>query len=287
MLSVVSNYGLMLGHRGLMNAQAVINQAAERLMTGKRVNRASDDPAGMVAVNEFAARIKTLEKQIDGLDFEEALLGAKEGALSVVNDLLLELDGLVVSAANTGALAEPDREGMQIQADEILKALDYVYTTAQFRGERLFDGPFTTGAGGVTVDNPADNLGDADEPRTVRAYLASMGSGGLLNLIDGDLEAAQESVKAALGGVNGVRSAIGDRIKFGITSDRNVKLSELESLTEAKSQIEDTDIAAEMSNLIRGQFLQQAAIATMLIAQQSPNTALQLLSANIAIANGQ
>ncbi|VAX42270.1 hypothetical protein MNBD_PLANCTO03-1799, partial [hydrothermal vent metagenome] len=231
---------------------------------------------------------KILEKEIEALDFEEARLGAQEGALSVINDLLIELDGLVVSAANTGAMADPDREAMQMQADSILETLDFIYTTAQFRGERLFDGLFTTGAGKVTIEGQDDDLGDGDGGITSKtAYLASMGSGGLLNLVDGDLEAAQESVKAALGSVNGRRGAIGNRIKHGIQSDRTIKMVEMENLTQAKSNIEDTDIAAEMSNMIRGQFLQQASIYTMLIAKQTPNAALQLLSSNVAIANGQ
>ena len=288
MLSVNTNFGLMIGQRGLLNAQSIINQAAERLMTGKQINRASDDPAGMVAVNEFAAQIKILEKEIEALGFEEARLGAQEGALSVINDLLIELDGLVVSAANTGAMTDPDREAMQMQADSILETLDYIYTTAQFRGERLFDGLFTTGAGKVTIEGQDDDLGDGDGGITSKtAYLASMGSGGLLNLVDGDLEAAQESVKAALSSVNGRRGAIGNRVKYGIQSDRSIKMIELENITQAKSQIEDADIAVEMSNMVRSQFLQQASIYAMLIAKQTPNAALQLLSSNVAIANGQ
>lgn len=285
MLSVNTNIGLMIGQRGLINAQQAINQAAERLMTGKRINRASDDPAGMVAVNEFAARIKVLEAKIEGFNLEEARLGAKEGALSVINDLLIELDGLVVTAANTGAMADPDREALQVQADSILDALDHIYTTAEFRGERLFDGLFTTDFGKVKIETESDDLGDGSSD-VVTAFLASMGNGGLLNLIDGDMEAAQKSVKAALGSVNGQRGAIGNRIKYGIQSDRNVMLIELENITQAKSNIEDADIAAEMSAMVRGQFLQQAAIYTMQIAQQSPNAALHLLSSSVATAKG-
>lgn len=290
MLSVSNNLGLLIGHRGLRNAQAVINQAAERLMTGKRINHASDDPAGMVAINEFEARAAVLKGELKGLDDREALLGAKEGALSVINDLLIELDGLVVSAANTGAMSDADREGLQVQADSIIEALDLVYTTARFRGEALFTGLYSTGAGRVQLnseEDPSAGLSDDEPPPDpVFAYLASLKSGGALNLIDGDHEAAQKSVEGALDSVVGLRAAIGNQINHEIQSMREVKLSELENLTQAQSQIEDADFAKEASELIRGQILQQASIYTLLIAGQSPKGALQLLEASANIAKG-
>ena len=262
MLSVSNNLGLLIGHRGLRNAQAIINQAAERLMTGKRVNRASDDPAGLVAINEFEARAAVLKGELKDLDDREALLGAKEGALSVINDLLIELDGLVVSAANTGAISDADREGLQVQADSIIEALDLIYTTARFRGEALFSGLYSTVAGRVQLNSEEDPVAgpsDADPaPDPVFAYLASLKSGGVLNLIDGDHEAAQKSVEGALDSVVGLRAAIGNQINHDIQSMREVKLSELENITQAQSQIEDADFAREASELIICQFLQQA-----------------------------
>jgi flagellin len=291
MLSVSNNLGILIGHRGLRNAQSIINQAAERLMTGKRVNRASDDPAGMVAINEFEARTAVLKAELKSLDDREALLGAKEGAYSVINDLLLELDGLVVSAANTGAMTDEDREALQVQADSILEGLDFIYTTSRFRGESLFSGLYTTGAGRVQVDGEQDPEASIDDddppPDPVYAYLASLKSGGVLNLIDGDHEAAQESVQGALKAINLQRATIGDEILHSIHSDRQIRLVELENITQAQSNIEDADIAREVSELVRGQILQQASIYSILIAGQSPHAALQLLQSSVNFAAGR
>ena len=282
MLSVTSSLSLMVGQRGLRDAQSIIAQAAERLATGKRINRAADDPSGLIASERFSAEIVRFEKKIDGLEQERAMLGAKEGALSVVTDLLHELNGLVVSAANTAGLNQEELKALQTDADEIIGALDMIANTATFKGQKLFSGLFSSTLGRTSVDDE----GDPDDPSddsSVDAVLGAIRSGGLLNLIDGDLEAAQKSVEGALGSISTKRAAIGTRIKNAIEPEINLLLKEIETHTDARSDLVDADIAVEMSNLIRGQLLQQASISALLAARQAPNAALQLLqsSANL------
>ena len=279
MLSVTSSLSLMVGQRGLRDAQSIIAQAAERLATGKRINRAADDPSGLIASERFSAEIVRFEKKIDGLEQERAMLGAKEGALSVVTDLLHELNGLVVSAANTAGLNQEELKALQTDADEIIGALDMIANTATFKGQKLFSGLFSSTLGRTAVDDE----GDPDDPSddsTVDATLGALRSGGLLNLIDGDLEAAQKSVEGALGSISTKRAAIGTRIKNAIEPEINLLLKEIETHTDARSDLVDADIAAEMSNLIRGQLLQQASISALLAARQAPNAALQLLQSS-------
>lgn len=294
MLSVNTSISLMIGHRSLMSAESIIHKAAERIMTGKRINRASDDPAGLQAVSDMDVHIASLKGEIKNLGDREALLGAQEGALSVMGDLLLEMQGLVVTAANQGGLSDEERQGIQTQADSILEALDKTWVGAKFKGERLFDGLFTTTSGVVEYDNgdegdgPDESATDQrDQPGGLRAALAALGSGKALNLVDGDIEAAQKSVDAALKFVNGRREGIGNEIKNTIEPKRNTLLVELENITKAKSDIEDADIAQEMSNLIRGQILEQSSIYSLLIAKQTPNAALQLLQGSVQLAQKQ
>ncbi|MDQ7012320.1 MAG: flagellin [Planctomycetota bacterium] len=277
MLTISSSLTMMVGQRGLKNAQAIIAQAAERLATGKRINRAADDPSGMIAADKLTVEMAVFEKKIDGLQQERALLGATEGALSVVTELMQELNGLVVSAANKGGLSTEELEGMQLQADEIIEAMDMIANTATFKGEKIF-GTLFSSSGRVSVDD--DEAAGVGE--TLQATLAALRSGGLLNLVDGDLEAAQESVESALGSISNRRAAIGARIKDGIEPEINLLLGQLEISAAARSDIEDADIAEEMANLVRGQILQQASINVLLTAQQSPNAALQLLQSSVA-----
>lgn len=268
----------MLAQRGLRDAQAIIAQAAERLATGKRLNRAADDPAGLLAADSMTRIITAAEARLKGLDQEEARLGATEGALSVVGDLLDELNGLVVQAANTGGMSREEVEALQVQADSVLGALDMLANTATFKGEKLFSSLFTTSLGRVVARSTDD---DGNET-AVGAMLGAMRSGGVLNLVDGDLEAAQKSVEGAIDTISARRGAIGNRVRHGINSERAALFAELENHRAARSQIVDADVAAEVSNLVRGQILEQASISALLIARQSPQAALRLLNAAAA-----
>ncbi|MBK7403732.1 MAG: flagellin [Phycisphaerales bacterium] len=278
MISALSS-NFSFAQRGLRDAQSIIQSAAERLSTGRRINRASDDPSGLAAADQLTSRIESIKHQINNFDQEEAHLGAKEGALSVVSGLLSELNGVVVTAANRGALAPPELDGLQSQADSIIEALDFISNTATFKGEKLFEGLLSTSLGRTS----ATVRGQEDDAKMVDAVLASMHSGGVMNLLNGDLEAAQRSVEGAIDSVSGTRAAIGSRITDQIQHERDALLSELENSESARSQIVDADVAQEMANLVRGQILQQASISALLIARQSPKVALQLLSTNLAI----
>lgn len=223
--------------------------ALERLATGKRINRGKDDPSRLIAAEHLKVDLATLTSKLKGMERTSAFLGSKDGALSAVGDLLLELKGIVVSAGNADVLSDAEREGMQAEAESILAGLDHVSRTAIFNDQNLLRGYDSNGLG----------LG-----------------GGVLDLFSGDLESAEEVVEAALERVNGERGRIGGRLK-GLDAERGAMAVAYENVAGALSLIEDTDIAAEASELIRNQILEQAAISVIDVSKQNAESALLLL----------
>ncbi len=250
-----------------------LNKSIERLATGKKVNRASDDPAGSVAIDKFKAEKEGLKKKIDGLEFEANYLGAREGAKSVVSDLLTNLSGLVVQAANTGANTPEERKSYQIQVDSIIQTIDYLSLTSRFNNQALLEGQQASQLGRTeeVITNP-------DSTTTTKVYsLASLATGQALNLEDGNLEKAQTLVRGLVTSYAAERAVIGARAKQ-IDSELRVTSNELINVTDAQSRIEDVDYAAEVSQLIRNQVLQQAAEFAIKLAGKSRNsTILDLL----------
>ena len=179
----------------LTRMSAVMNTSMERLATGKRINRASDDPAGMVAAESMTAEQKSLQAQIEALDREEYRTGAREGAASVVSDLLVDLNGLALAASNTGGTTEAEREAMQLQADSILQTIDHISNTTRFNGEQVINGYTARAMGHVSADQ------QGPDGTTASYSLADLARGGRLNLIDGDFELAQKSIEAAISGM--------------------------------------------------------------------------------------
>lgn len=109
--------------RSLSAATESVNRSFERLATGGRINRASDDPSGLVASENLGAQSTTIRAENRRRERESIVLGAQEGALSAVSDMLIDLDAIVVQAANRGAVSSDEREALQVQANAIVDAL--------------------------------------------------------------------------------------------------------------------------------------------------------------------
>lgn len=256
----------------LTRMSAVMNTSMERLATGKRINRASDDPAGMVAAEGMTGEMKSLQAQIEALDREEHRMGAREGAASVVSDLLVDLNGLALSAANTAGTTQAEREAMQIEADSILQTIDYISNTTRFNGEQVINGYNARSMGRVSSDGPAPDGGSSSYS------LADLARGGKLNLIDGDIELAQKSIESAISGMATERGAMGAYLK-GNDSKKAALVVQLEELTSAKSKIVDTDYAKETAEMFRAKVLTEVAqFMAKLAGDQNATTVLSLVS---------
>ena len=256
----------------LTRMSAVMNHSMERLATGKRINRASDDPAGMITAERMTAEQKSLQAQIEALDREEHRTGAREGAASVVSDLLVDLNGLAVAAANTGGTTEAEREAMQIEADSILQTIDFISNTTRFNGEQVINGYTARSMGQVSADQPGP---DGD---TASYSLADLARGGRLNLIDGDIEMAQKSIESAISGMATERGAMGAYLK-GNDAKRAALVVQLEEVTKTKGLIVDTDYAKETAEMFRAKVLTEvASFVAKMAGDQSATTVLSLVS---------
>lgn len=112
----------------------------ERLSTGLRINRGRDDPAGLIASERLRFEIGGLRQAIDNSIRANNVISTAEAALGEVNSLLLDLQALVVEAANKGALTDEEVNANQLQIDSILSSIDRIANTTAFGGKKLLDG---------------------------------------------------------------------------------------------------------------------------------------------------
>lgn len=276
-------YSTGFGLGALRSATQAAERSMERLATGKQINRASDNASGMVAVEAFKAELASLNKGVQADERMILTLGAKEGGLSVVQDLILELEGLVVTAAGSGTRSPEELEALQLEANSIIEAIDTLAYSTTYNGQSILDGYSSTslGKGSLTVQtesaDPEANGTDEAQYQTLATSLASIRGGGLLNLVDGDLEAAQKAVQGARESITSTRAAIGNQQR-SLETDIATSRAQIEAITGAVSDIEDTDYAKEVSELVRAQILEQASLQTILIGRQSAEGVLALLS---------
>ncbi len=238
------------GIRALTQNQEQVAESFERLATGKQINRASDDPSGMVAVEQYKARIYSIESQLKAFNQTESYLGAKEGGLSVINEKVIELNELVIRAANKAGNTDEEQDALALEIGSVLSSINTIAQTTTFKGRSVLS-EYTTGS-------------------------IAQGLESLATLAFEDPEAAQLLAQESVDKIARTRGAIGNELNE-IDSKRSVLSEELINLTGARSSIEDTDFAAEAAKLVRAQILEQASIMAIDINRQSAQQVLGLL----------
>ncbi|MCA9310429.1 MAG: flagellin [Phycisphaerales bacterium] len=296
-MRVLNNLSELVGLHALQRHQQHYTQALTRLSTGKRINRAADDPAGTIAAERLDSRKQALHKLISDTEFASHALSAREGALQSVDDLLIDLQGLIVSAANKGALGENERTALQEEAASIISGIEHIVASSTFNGRHTLADTQVVSIGGgnqvlgaidvstlgAEISDDFEELDDAPGIRIARGngHLNTVGlldiRAGVLNLFDGDLETALRVVDRARTRVTGLRAQTGALQRYGIDSSLAGLRNELENTAAAQSQIEDADFAAEASNLVRTDVLAQATTAVILASRASAANTLALL----------
>jgi flagellin len=140
MSRINTNVAAVQAVRHLQRNYADLTLRLERLSTGLRINRGRDDPAGLIASERLRFEIRGIQQAMDNSTRAANVISTTEGALNEVNALLLDLQALVVEAANKGAMTAEEISANQLQIDSILGSIDRISSTTTFAGKKLLDG---------------------------------------------------------------------------------------------------------------------------------------------------
>lgn len=120
-----------------LSTQLVLSN--ERLATAKRVNRAADDPSGVVALSQFRSEIASIDAATTNGQRIVNMLDTADGGLSEISDLLDTIDTAVIAASDTGATAE-EKAAYQLEIDAAINAVNTIVNETTFNNKRLLDG---------------------------------------------------------------------------------------------------------------------------------------------------
>jgi len=148
MSRINTNVMALIGARILNTNNTGLNKTLEKLSTGLRINRGSDDPAGLIASENLRKQIKGTETAIKNAERASNIVGTAEGALGQVSDMLVDLQGLLGEVANTGGMSSEEIDANQLQVDSILNTIDRISNSTEFQGMKLLNGnkAYTTSA---------------------------------------------------------------------------------------------------------------------------------------------
>lgn len=242
-----------------------VRQLTEQLATGLKVNRASDNPAALIAATSLDNALVRLMAQNETYSRVSNQAATADAGLSQASGLLIEANRLAVANGSVSGLSSDERAANQMQLDSVLSSLDRVGRTTQFNGTPLLDGSATLSANGQSVTLPqisTNNLGQT-EVDGLSYTLSDVASGGEIST-QADPEAAQKSISAALSAVVSAQGQLGGFQQYAIQAGMQVNYAAQEQTSAATSNIRDLNYATASAELTRAQLLSQAGFKMMM-----------------------
>ena len=284
----------------LTKSQSSLGTAIERLSSGLRINSAKDDAAGQAIANRFTSNINGLGVAARNANDGISLAQTAEGALGEINNNLQRIRDLTVQAQNSSNSAS-DIDSIQAEVNQRMEEVNRVTTQTDFNGIKVLN----TGTGSSSYDF---QVGSKDNEK-ISISLSSSNSYNLYNATGATAQTTGQTINgnarstaaegfdvlqgtvssggvtngspladidAAIKSVDSQRSLLGasqNRFESTITNLNNT----VSNLSSARSRIQDSDYATEVSNMSRAQILQQAGSSVLAQANQVPQTMLSLL----------
>lgn len=273
-ISLLSNIASMNAAHHLERNNDTFSRAAEKVASGKRINRSGDDAAGLSISFGLEAKLRSIGQARRNAQDALSLMDVASGGMNEVGNLIVRLRELAIQASSDG-ISDRERSMLELESTQIK---DEVERLSQ--ATRYFDTPLLNGSGKdftfqIGIDNNEHNrLTYSSSSLDLRA--TKLGIDGIsMNDVDSARDALA-SVDEALIRMNTPRAQIGALQSRMSSVISNLNTYE-ESMTAALSRIRDADIATEIANAVRGQVLQRAGISILAQANQQPAVALKLL----------
>jgi flagellin len=282
-LRINYNYESISAQRNLTSTQGSFFKAIEQLSSGLRINKASDDAAGLAVSEKLKNQVRGLNQAQRNAQDGISLLQTAEGALNETHSLLGRMRELAVQSASD-TLSNADRLHIQDEVNQLLSEVDRIANSTQFNKISLLNNSGSTtdvllhvGANHETGSGTNDNeitvsLNGSDTAALGVDALAgavSLTTQSGANSAISALDTAIETVSTTRGQIGAYQNRLDSMINsLGVAS---------ENAGAANSRIRDADVAKSVSEMVRTQILQQSTMAVLAQANQAPQMALQLL----------
>ena len=302
-LRIRTNVTSLNAQRRLGQSTKAVADSTNKLASGKRINKAADDAAGLAISSNLTADIRSLNVAKRNANDGISLVQTAEGGLEETNNMLTRLRELAVQSASD-TIGDTERGFIDKEYIALKDEIDRIASVTEFNGTRLLVGEADLPE---SIANPDDtfplevqvgkdwfeDVDSIDNRNQVNVIKIDMNQLNAFTEGDGSLEigrgedgtrvnsktSAQTSIDTldkALVQVNDYRAYLGS-IQNRLNSTVNNLGSQVENLSVANSRIEDTDFAAETATFTQQKILQNAGASVLSQANQAPQVAMTLV----------
>ena len=282
---VNTNISSITASRILSENRADLEKAMERLASGKRINSAADDAAGMAVAAKMRADIGSLNQSVRNTNDAISLVNTYDGAAAEIESILIRMRELAVQAKN-GTYESPDRTNADYEYTALKNEITRIAGVSAFNRMTVGQGSSGTAGGTGSADTSFTFYVGSDVAKSGNSITFSAKAldlnvavaGNTLNSVvnttsAGDAIGNLDLAITELAANRAEAGALVNRLEHTVSNLMNVS----QRLQEAVSGVEDADYAAESANLARGMVLAQAGTAMLAQANQAPQYILQLL----------
>ncbi len=278
------NISSMIGQGALHTQQGALSKSLEKLSTGLRINRASDDAAGLSVSESLRSKIRGMERGKSNAEDGIALLQIAEGATGEINNIMQRLRELAIQSA-TDTMTTTERSYTDKEFSALMSEISRISNSASYNGMTLLDGASGSfGVSGGTASVLHIGAGSSSSIDRISITMTALTLGALgMSATTTSVSTASAALSAlsiidvAVRSVNTMRSDMGgyvNRLEFAISNLGN----QIYNTQDAESRIRDVDFAKETTEFTRAQILTQSATSMLSQANQVPQGVLSLLA---------
>jgi flagellin len=282
MTVINTNINSLISQNALTRNNRSLSSSMEQLSTGKRINSAADDAAGLAISNKMTSQIRGLNQAVRNANDGISLLQTAEGATTEITNMLQRIRELAVQAANDTYTAG-DRSALNAEVKELQNEITRIGSNTEWNGMKLFVAKTAGSAGGIgTSGNVRLQLGvDGESTDRISVQLnkidtTTLGVSAISLKTAVSASSALKTLDKAIGMIDNDRATFGatiNRLTYAVDNLTNVA----QNASASRSRILDTDYAKASAELARTQIIQQAATAILAQANQSQQSVLKLL----------
>jgi flagellin len=273
MAVINTNISAIRATNASISANKQLGVSMERLSTGKRINSAKDDAAGLAITTSMTAQVNGMSQGIRNANDGISLAQTAEGALSEITNMLQRVRELAVQASS-GTYQASDRTAMQAEVTALTEQVADVLSTTKFNGNTLFS---TTAGTDATFDIQTGANSGETVTLTSTAIDGTNISATALDVTDATKASTTiDNIDLALTDVNATRASLGagqNRLESAV----NNLTSNVANLSDSRSRIDDADYSVETTAMAKSQILSQASTAMIAQANQATEQVMQLL----------
>lgn len=282
MTVINTNINSLVTQNALVRNNRSLSTSMEQLSTGKRINSAADDAAGLAISNKMTSQIRGLNQAVRNANDGISLMQTAEGATTEITNMLQRMRELAVQASND-TYTSFDRSALNAEVTALKAEISRIGDNTEWNGMKLFTASSAGSAGGIGTSGQVRLQVGVDGTDTDRIAVqlneinsTSLGVSGISLSSTSAATSALATLDIAIGKIDD------DRATFGATINRlTYAVDNLTSVSQntsaSRSRILDTDYAKASSELARTQIIQQAATAILAQANQSQQSVLKLL----------